>query len=151
MANEAFVRSAGEGEQFPAGPFRIVTRVSGAESGGAFELYELALGIASVDYHVHRTMDETIVVLAGQIEFQVAGAVFSRPPGSVAFIPRGVHHGFRNAGPGEARVLLHFNPARSQDAYFRELVRLFAAPELDVTELHAVQARFDQDLIPGGP
>jgi hypothetical protein len=30
--------------------------------GGEFELYELALGVATVDYHVHRTMDDQELV-----------------------------------------------------------------------------------------
>lgn len=146
-ASRPFVLSPDEGEKFPAGPFDITTRVSGAQSGGAFELYELALGVATVDYHVHNTMDETIFVLEGTIEFRVGSERFSRPPGSVAFVPRGIHHGFSNPGPGRARVLILFDPARNQDAYFRELVRLFAAPTLDKNALQAFQKQYDQELV----
>ena len=95
-------------------------------------------------------MDETIYVLEGQIEFVVGGEKFSRPPGSVAFVKRGIHHGFSNVGPGRARVLLHFNPARKQDEYFRVLVKLFAAPSLDMAALQAAQKQFDQGLTPPG-
>ena len=77
-----------------------------------------------------------------------AGEKFLRQPGSVAFIPRGVHHGFSNPGPSRARVLLHFNPSRGQDEYFKVLEKLFAAPTLDVAALKAAQAKFDQVLIP---
>src|SRR5262245_43208343 len=96
----ASVLSPSEGEKFAAGPFDIISRVSGEQSGHAFEMYDLALGPATVDYHVHMKMDETIFVLEGEIEFNVAGEKFLRPPGSVAFIPRGIHHGFTNPGPG---------------------------------------------------
>ena len=44
----------------------------------------------------------------------VAGEKFLRPAGSVAFIPRGVHHGFTNPGPGRARVLVLFTPSGDQ-------------------------------------
>ena len=64
-----------------------------------------------VDYHVHRTMDETIYVVEGEIEFAVVGETYLRPAGSVAFIPRGHHHGFRNRGPARARVLILFTPS----------------------------------------
>jgi quercetin dioxygenase-like cupin family protein len=143
----ASVRFPNEGEKFPAGPFEIVTRVSGAQTGGLFEMYELALGVATVDYHVHNTMDETLYVLAGSVEFRVGHEQFSRPAGSVAFVPRGVHHGFQNHGPDRAKVLILFTPSRNQDQYFRELVRLFAAPTFDTAELAKVQKQFDQELI----
>jgi quercetin dioxygenase-like cupin family protein len=144
------VLSPTEGERFPAGPFDILTRVAGEQTGGAFEMYELGLGKATVDYHVHRTMDETIFVLEGDIEFRVGPDRFTRPAGSVAFVPKGVHHGFANHGPARARVLLLFSPAGNQAEYFRGLVKLFAAPTLDTAALKALQSRFDQDLIPDG-
>lgn len=145
---QAFVVSPNEGEAFPAGPFHIVSRVQGGQSNGLFELYELTLGPGGVvDYHVHNTMDETLTVLEGQVEFNVAGKKVSRAPGSVAFVPRGVHHGFANAGTGKARVLLLFTPSRLQHEYFRGLVKLFAAPTVDTAALQALQKKYDQDLI----
>ncbi|MFO0822272.1 MAG: cupin domain-containing protein [Gemmataceae bacterium] len=55
---------------------------------------------ATIDYHVHMHMDETLVVLEGEIEFNVNGTKFLRKAGSVAFVPRGVHHGFEpRTGP----------------------------------------------------
>lgn len=139
-----------EGEKVVAGPFTITSRVQGPQSNGAFELYELALGPATIDYHVHNTMDETLCVIEGEIEFTVAGAKFPRPAGSVAFVPRGVHHGFTNYGPAKARVLILFTPARNQHEYFRELQRLFAAKSLDSAALKALQKRYDQELVPAG-
>lgn len=136
-----------EGERYTAGPFLITARVLGSQTGGAFEMYELALGPASVDYHVHMRMDETIYVVEGEIEFVVAGEKFVRPAGSVAFIPRGVHHGFTNHGPAQARVLIVFNPNGNQQEYFRELERLFAAPTLDAAALTRLQVRHDQRLV----
>lgn len=140
--------SPDEGVQFSIGPFAISGRVLGTQSGGAFELYELTLGAATIDYHIHRNMDETICVIAGEIEFTVAGQKFARPAGSVAFIPRGVHHGFTNHGPAEATVLILFTPGGNQDEYFRELERLFSAPSLDPEALQALQKGFDQELVP---
>lgn len=141
------VLSPAEGERYNAGPFAITARVLGPQAGRAFELYELALGPATIDYHVHRTMDETLAVLEGEIAFVVAGETFLRPAGSVAFIPRGVHHGFTNPGPGRARVMVLFTPSGDQHEYFRELERLFAAPALDTAALQALQKRYDQELV----
>ena len=146
-ASQASILSAIEGEKYLAGPFAIMARVLGTQTGGAFELYELVLGPATIDYHVHHKMDETIYVLEGEIEFIVAGEKFLRSAGAVAFVPRGIHHGFTNHGPAQARVLILFNPAGNEHEYFRELERLFAAPQLDTAALQDLQKRYDQELV----
>ncbi|MDR3635429.1 MAG: cupin domain-containing protein [Isosphaeraceae bacterium] len=148
VALQSLVLSPTEGERVTAGPFTIVSRVQGPQSGGLFELYELSLGPATIDYHVHHTMDETLTVLEVGIEFTVAGKTLLRPAGSVAFVPRGVHHGFTNPGPDTARVLILFTPAQNQHEYFRVLERLFAAPTLDTAALKAAQKQYDQELVP---
>jgi mannose-6-phosphate isomerase-like protein (cupin superfamily) len=144
------IASPDDGESFTIGALRIQSRVQASQSGGGFELYDLFLGPFTVDYHVHHTMDETLTVLEGEIEFVVAGAKFVRPAGSVAFVPRGVHHGFTNHGPARARVLALFTPSGRQNEYFRALEKLFAAPSLDTAALQALQKQYDQELVPAG-
>jgi len=145
---QAFVLSPIEGEKYIAGPFTITARATGPQTNGLFELYELSLGAATIDYHVHMDMDETLCVVEGEIEFNVNGTKFLRPAGSVAFVPRGVHHGFSNLGPAGAKVLILFTPSSNQHEYFRELERLFAAPTLDVVALQQLQKKYDQELKP---
>jgi mannose-6-phosphate isomerase-like protein (cupin superfamily) len=145
--SQPLVLSPDEGETYQAGPFSIVARVLGTQSGGTFELYELSLGPATIDYHVHHHMDETLTVIEGEIEFIVSGEKFLRPAGSVAFVPRGVHHGFTNHGPARAKVLILFSPSGNQHEYFRELQRLFAASSLDSAALATLQKRYDQELV----
>jgi len=150
MSRSAFVLAPEEGELFRAGPFHIVARVLGEQSQQAFEMYDLALGPATIDYHVHESMDETLCVVEGAIEFNIGGQRSLRPSGSVAFVPRGIHHGFSNRGPGRARVLITFTPSRAQHEYFRALTRLFEAPTMDTVALAALQKRYDQSLVPAG-
>lgn len=147
-APQSLVLSPTEGEKYRAGPFTISARVLGPQNGGLFEFYELTMGPATIDYHVHNKMDETLYVVEGDIEFIVEGKTFLRPAGSVAFVPRGLHHGFTNRGPARARVMIVFTPSGNQHEYFRELERLFAAPSLDTTVLQALQKRYDQELVP---
>jgi quercetin dioxygenase-like cupin family protein len=146
-AQTASILAATEGETFAPGPFLITSRVQPDQTQGAFEMYELGLSRATVDYHVHRRMDETIYILQGEIEFVVAGERFVRQEGAVAFIPRGLHHGFSNHDTSQARVLLLFTPATNQAEYFRALERLFAAPMLDTAALQSLQLQYDQELI----
>jgi uncharacterized cupin superfamily protein len=147
---QPLIASPSEGESFTIGALRILSRVQAGQSGGGFELYDLFLGQFTIDYHVHRTMDETLTVLEGEIEFIVAGETFVRPAGSVAFVPRGVHHGFSNRGPAQARVLALFTPSGRQNEYFRALEKLAAAPSPDIAAIHALQKQYDQELITPG-
>lgn len=148
MSRQATILSPSDGQVFLVGPFRIVARVLGEQTQGAFELYDLTLGAATIDYHVHNTMDETLCVVEGEVEFTVAGEKFLRKAGSVAFVPRGIHHGFTNHCPAPARVLITFNPPTNQQVYFAELERLFAAPTLDNLALEQLRKRYDQELVP---
>ena len=150
MSVDPSIKSPGGGETFQVGPLAIVNLVSPDQSGGAFEMYEVALDAATVDYHIHRRMDETIYVVEGQIEFNVAGKKFLQPAGSVAFIPRGTHHGFSNLGPAHARVVIVFSPSGNQQEYFRAAETLLQAPSLDVNALQDLQKRYDQELIEPG-
>jgi mannose-6-phosphate isomerase-like protein (cupin superfamily) len=142
------VVSPDEGETFTIGELRIVSRVQGSQSGGGLELYELVLGRFVIDYHVHHTMDETLCVIEGQVQFIVAGRKYQKPAGSVVFVPRGVHHGFSNQGPGRARVFVLFTPAGSQHEYFRRLEELVTAPGLDKQAVQQLQKQYDQELVP---
>jgi mannose-6-phosphate isomerase-like protein (cupin superfamily) len=150
MTSTAFVLGPNEGETYHIGPFDIVARVLQSQSGGLFELYDLSLGVATIDYHVHQKMDETLCVVEGLIEFTVQGAKFLRPAGSVAFVPRGLHHGFNNPGPANARVLITFTPPTGQHEYFRQLEKLLAGDTPDALAIAALQKRYDQELIPPG-
>jgi mannose-6-phosphate isomerase-like protein (cupin superfamily) len=150
MSQQPVILSPSEGEKFSVGELTITTRIVGSQTGGTFELYDLVLGPFTIDYHVHETMDETLSVLEGEIEFVIAGEKYSRPAGSVVFIPRGVHHGFTNRGPARARVFAMFTPSGNQNDYFRQLEKLFSTPSLDKAALQALQKQYDQVLIPEG-
>jgi mannose-6-phosphate isomerase-like protein (cupin superfamily) len=145
---DATVIGPDEGERFQVGPLAIRTLVPGPVTGGAFEMHEIALGVATVDYHVHDCMDETIHVAEGEIEFVVAGESFLKQAGSVVFIPRGIHHGFSNRGPAQAKVVIVFSPSGDQHLYFRALEDALAAGY--ASAIPELQAKFDQVLIPPG-
>lgn len=150
MATTPFVLTPTEGETYEIGPFHIVARVLQSQSGGLFEMYDLTLDPATIDYHVHHKMDETLYVVSGQIEFNVLGTKYLRPAGSVAYVPRGLHHGFTNLGPGKARVLITFTPPTGQHDYFRQLEKLFGGGAPDPVAVAALQKKYDQELVPLG-
>ncbi|WP_232243706.1 cupin domain-containing protein [Paraburkholderia sp. SOS3] len=68
--------------------------------------------------HFHAGQDECFFVLEGEYELFVAGQTHRAGPGTLVFLPRNTVHGFRNIGPGDARMLDWSLPA-GQDRYFR--------------------------------
>lgn len=54
--------------------------------------------------YVHRT-DERVMVVEGEVEFEIAGIRQRPPPGETLLNPAGVLHSVRNLGAGQARWL----------------------------------------------
>ena len=50
-------------------------------------------------------VDELVLVLEGDVEFEIGGEVHRPPPGEELLIPAGVLHSVRNRGPTTARWL----------------------------------------------
>lgn len=71
-----------------------------------------------VSPHTHDHAD-TMLVLEGEIELLGADQPRRIGPGTIAAAPPGVPHGFRNPGPGRARILVLHAP----DGGFAALVR----------------------------
>lgn len=50
-------------------------------------------------------VDEVVMVVEGEVEFEVEGVRHRPRPGEELLIPAGARHTVRNVGPGEARWL----------------------------------------------
>lgn len=145
---EASVLSSNEGERYTIGSWKIVARVLGAQTEGRFEMYHFVLPPGEeVAYHVHDRAAETIYVIDGEVEFNVAGKKFPGTPGSVAFVPMHIHHGFRNNSQKPAEVILAFSPSTSQNEFFKKMEAVFAAGSPDLAKIKALQQEYDQVLI----
>jgi quercetin dioxygenase-like cupin family protein len=68
--------------------------------------------------HRHREEDETIHVIAGTFEVEIAGEVRMLGPGETAHVPRGTPHATRNVGDAAGQRVLVFTPAGIED-FFR--------------------------------
>jgi mannose-6-phosphate isomerase-like protein (cupin superfamily) len=114
--------AAGEGEVVLAGGFGVVSKVSGARTGGAFSIVEHPLepGVLGAPPHTHANEDETSFVIEGEIGVMIGGEEVRAGAGSYVFKPRGVPHAFWNPGPEPARILEIISPA-GFERYFEEL------------------------------
>lgn len=74
----------------------VSIRVTGAQTGGAFSLWEAVQKPGGEPpLHVHHTSDETFFILEGKMRFQVGDQVIDAGAGDVVFAPRGIPHTFR--------------------------------------------------------
>jgi quercetin dioxygenase-like cupin family protein len=73
----------------------------------------------AVEPHRHADHADTFYVLEGEVEFTVEDEVVRAGPGTFVAAPPGTLHGFRNPGPGRARILNVHAP----DAGFAASVR----------------------------
>jgi mannose-6-phosphate isomerase-like protein (cupin superfamily) len=100
---DGIVVGPGEGELLERGgrAHRILAELP------ELEVIELRFGpdFEGVDPHRHTDHVDSFYVLEGEAEFTVGDAVVRAGPGTFVAAPVGALHGFRNAGPGELRLL----------------------------------------------
>ena len=94
---------------------RAQVHVDGEESGGAFDLVEIAGRQGDMPpLHVHHDHDETFYVLEGRLSLHLPGSSVELGAGESFFAPRGVPHVYR-VESAEARWLGVGNPAGFAD------------------------------------
>ena len=81
----------------------IVTRLTGATT--FINGLTIFAPDAGVQLHFHNC-DESVMLLEGHAIAEIDGAEYTVQPGDVSFIPRGIHHRFRNASESEAMTIM---------------------------------------------
>lgn len=130
-----------------------LVRASAETTGGAFGLmehWEMPAGFAS-PYHVHHSEDEAFYVLEGELAIVVDGEWMRAGPGTYAFGPREIPHGFKVHGSEPVRMLLLCSPGGFEN-FVLELSEPEPAPGAepsppDMEKLGAAAARFNIDLL----
>lgn len=122
----------------------------GHGTGGALDLFEMTVQprAAMPVAHYHESWDETVYGLSGTTTWHIAGEDVPVGPGQSVFIARGLVHGFRNDGVGEATCLNLLTPGVLGPEYFREMAALAETATHDPGAMERVMARYG--LIPIG-
>jgi quercetin dioxygenase-like cupin family protein len=140
-AEAGFVLPPGVGRELP---LIGQVKMSGHQTGGAFEVIEFRGNAACPPPHVHREREECFFVLDGSFTFILDRDEVEAAAGSWVYIPRGTRHGF--SATADARALILVTPA-GLEGFFAELGGGLAAG-LSSQELRAsLKGRFDS--IPG--
>jgi quercetin dioxygenase-like cupin family protein len=143
----------GGGEQLTIrGGSMLLFKAVAASTNGAFSLHERRVppGGRRPPAHVHPDRTEAFWVLDGEAEFELDGELASATAGSFVLVPGGVAHTFGATATTPAHLLVLHAPAL--DGYFRELARLWSAPEPPDrdTELDLMRRHGMRDAGPAG-
>jgi quercetin dioxygenase-like cupin family protein len=101
-------------------PSSIVTFLAvGAETGGAFSLFECRVAPQQgAPLHRHND-DEAFLVLEGTFQFQIEDQRVQRGKGEFAFVPKNTPHTFLNLNKDtEGRLLIITLPAGGHEGFF---------------------------------
>jgi mannose-6-phosphate isomerase-like protein (cupin superfamily) len=115
-------------------------KMSGQQTGGAFEVIEYQGNAACPPPHVHREREECFYVLDGRFTFTLGYDEVEAAPGSWVFIPRGTRHGF--TATADARALILVVPA-GLEGFFAELGGGLAGGRSSQELRAALKGRFD--------
>ena len=137
----AFVKVARGDEAVDNGivEMNVLVEPGSAQGFAVFVSTFPALGSGPPTHH-HRSYDEAFYVLSGEMEFRVDDVTARVPEGSMAWVPRGAVHSFRNPHPEPARMLVVTTP----DAI--DLIIRMREGLGDPDAMHALFAAHDSEL-----
>ncbi len=106
------VLGPGAGAQVSVLGLGVTVKARGADTGGAYLAFEAVYPPGQgVPPHIHRSDEEAIYVLEGELEGRIGDRTVRATAGSFQLIPRGTVHSSSNPGPGPARALIVFSPS----------------------------------------
>lgn len=86
--------------------------LGGADTNGSFSMFEnSSAGSSQTPIHVHADDDETIYVIAGEMQAIIAGETSIVKAGQAAFLPRGVPHQLMNVSGEPSHYMLICTPS----------------------------------------
>jgi quercetin dioxygenase-like cupin family protein len=152
-ATAPFVRDPAAGSTLNVLGATHTYKATGAETGGAFSLWEAVFPPGTgAPPHTHTHEDEAFYVLGGEllIEFEGEAAPYRVAPGGFFFGARGRRHAIRNISDQPARVLILSVPSCGLDQMFAELDAATASGMPDFAKLAAITANFGVTIEPPG-
>lgn len=130
-------------------PFGIDMKVllSAQQTGGSFSaLYADIRPGEGPPLHLHRGHDEYFFVLEGTYQLQVGDQEQTIGPGTLAFVPRGTPHGFKNISDAPGRLLEWTIPG-DNEPYFRAVDAMQNDGGFDPQKFAAINQRFATEFV----
>ncbi|WP_327140429.1 cupin domain-containing protein [Nocardia sp. NBC_01327] len=136
------------GENMGAIGLGIYLRLDGADTGGAYSLFEYVVppGLGGPPTHIHTRQDELFLCTAGRVVVELDGVARTLAPGASMLLPRNVPHVFYNPFEEETRIVAVVSPPGLEE-YYRDLSRLPPGPR-DMTKVAEIMRTHGLSLVP---
>jgi len=132
----------GSGANFNLLGLSTTIKVTAAQSGGAYVLYEqIVLPGMGVPPHVHTREDEVFFVLDGEVEFLAGDQSVIAKAGDVLHAPRGVPHAYKGVGEVPAKIRFLVSPGEIE-GMFAQLASWPSDVPPDLAKLGDLCAKF---------
>jgi quercetin dioxygenase-like cupin family protein len=103
---------------------RMIFRVTGEDTGGAYAVLEYIAGPGSGSpRHVHHNEDESFYILDGAMTFDLGDGTVKAEAGAFVSIPKEMYHAFGNREQEPVRCLVILYPA-GLEHFFEELAEM---------------------------
>jgi mannose-6-phosphate isomerase-like protein (cupin superfamily) len=100
----------------------LTCKVSGEQTGGAYSLFEAAVGPGGGPLpHIQHREDECFYVLEGRFEFVIEGSKVEAGTGSLIYVLKGKLHAFTNVAEKSGRLLLSQTPGGEYEGFSEEV------------------------------
>lgn len=133
--------------------YRILT--TGEETGGKYAVLEITSPPqGGPPLHLHRTKDESIYVIDGDVQFQYGDERISASKGFSINLKKNVPHTFKNIGNRNCKMIVVVAPA-GLEGFFNEVgisvddVTTFKPPAVpqDLSKLPEILKKYDIELV----
>ncbi|MFI7122063.1 cupin domain-containing protein [Amycolatopsis sp. NPDC049868] len=136
----------GEGTDVGAIGLGIYTRMTGADTKGAYSLFEYVAppGLGGPPTHVHTREDELFICVRNKVVVELDGEDYVLSLGDSLLTPRGTPHRFYNPFDEETRIIAIVSPP-GLEKYYQELSELPPGPR-DMTLVGQIMTRHGLEL-----
>lgn len=128
----------------------VLVKLSKAQTGGALAaMISTAPPAHGPPLHRHGREDELFYVLEGRLGFFADGAWTEGGPGTIAFLPKGQAHTFRNIGEAPSKMLIITLPS-GFETFFAHCADVFAASTPpDMAQITKIATEHGIEFLPG--
>ena len=113
---------------------KIIHKLSGEDTGGAFSMAEVHLEGDGPPQHIHLAEDESFYIVESEVKFLVGEKTFVAKAGAFVLVPKGTPRTFTRVEQIPAKFLVVYSPT-GFEKFFDEAV------DLDVTDTETYVAK----------
>ena len=126
---------------------KIIHKVSGEDTGGAYSMAEVHLEGDGPPQHIHLAEDESFYIVEGEVKFLVGEKTFVAKAGAFVLVPKGTPHTFTRVEQKPAKFLVVYSPA-GFEKFFDEAVDLDVTDtESYITKAEALAKKYNMKVV----